>query len=64
MDQVRLAGPRLDEKGEMCGSMFVIEAEDLAAAKAFSTDDPYAKAGLFASVEITPFNAALGSWLS
>jgi uncharacterized protein YciI len=64
MDQVRLAGPRLDAEGNMCGSMFVIEAEDLAAAKAFSAEDPYTKADLFAAVEISAFNPSLGSWLS
>ncbi|MEM9708387.1 MAG: YciI family protein [Pseudomonadota bacterium] len=49
---VVFAGPLLDGTGEMCGSLIVIEVEDRAAADAWAAGDPYAKAGLFASVEI------------
>jgi uncharacterized protein YciI len=59
--QVKLAGPFLDEAGAMAGSMLIIEADDLAAARAFSTADPYAVAGLFQSVDIRPFKVTLGS---
>lgn len=58
---VKLGGPLFDEKGEMAGSMLIIEADDLAAAKAFSDADPYTTAGLFLSVEIRPFKVTLGS---
>ena len=34
----------------------MIEAADKAAAAAIAADDPYAKAGLFDSVEIRPWN--------
>jgi uncharacterized protein YciI len=52
---IRLGGPFLDEKGEMCGSLMLVEAADLAAVKAWHASDPYVKAGLFASSEIRPW---------
>ena len=54
---VRLGGPFLDGKGEMIGSLIIIEAPDLAAAKDWQANDPYAKAGLFAQVEVRPWKA-------
>lgn len=50
------AGPFLDEEGKPNGSLVVIEAADLAAAQALAAADPYAKAGLFESVDIKPWN--------
>jgi uncharacterized protein YciI len=55
----RYGGPLLDENDEACGSLVVIEAEDLAAAQAFAAGDPYAKAGLFERVEIRGLRAIL-----
>jgi hypothetical protein len=49
---LKLAGPFLDEDGEMCGSLFIFEAEGRAAIDAYLANDPYVQAGLFASVEI------------
>ncbi len=54
-----LAGPLLGEDGNPKGSLIIIEAEDAAAAAAIAAADPYAKAGLFASVTITPFRKTL-----
>jgi uncharacterized protein len=39
----------------MNGSLIVIEAVSLDAAREIAAGDPYAKAGLFASVEIRPW---------
>lgn len=50
------AGPFLDADGKPNGSLVVVEAPDLAGAQALSAADPYAKAGLFESVEIRPWN--------
>jgi uncharacterized protein YciI len=58
---IRLGGPLLDAAGDMAGSMLVLEAEDRAAAEAFSANDPYNKAGLFQSVDIRPFRPVLGT---
>jgi uncharacterized protein len=52
---VRLAGPMLDEAGKPVGSLLVVEAEGIDAARSFAATDPYAKAGVFASVEIRPY---------
>jgi uncharacterized protein YciI len=58
---VRVGGPFLDEAGNMAGSMLIIEAEDLAAAKAFSAADPYFTEGVFETVDVRPFKVTLGS---
>ena len=55
-DTLKLAGPFTEADGEsMNGSLVVIEAASLQAAKEIAAGDPYAKAGLFASVEIRPW---------
>ena len=54
---VKLGGPFLDANGDMAGSLIIFEAEDLAAAKAWHANDPYVKAGLFASCEVRPWKA-------
>lgn len=51
----KAAGPFLDDAGNPAGSLVVIEAVDMAEAKAISARDPYAVAGLFASVDIRPW---------
>ena len=58
---VKVGGPLLDAAGEMIGSLLIIEAADLAAARAFADADPYALAGLFERVELRPFKLTLGS---
>ena len=57
---VRLAGPLLDDDGAMVGSLLAVEAADRAAAEAFAAADPYAKAGLFAAVEIMAWRKVIG----
>jgi uncharacterized protein YciI len=55
-DTLKLAGPFTEADGEtMNGSLIVIEAVSLDAAREIAAGDPYAKAGLFASVEIRPW---------
>lgn len=53
--KTRVAGPLTDESDTVCGSLLIIEAADLAEARAFSEADPYRRAGVYASVEILPF---------
>jgi len=51
-----VAGPILDEDGETpIGSIVIIEAESLDAAKSFAKEDPYSKAGLFQSSAVMPW---------
>jgi uncharacterized protein YciI len=49
------AGPFSDEDGQPNGSLVMIEAKDRAAIETIAANDPYAKAGLFAHVEIRPW---------
>ncbi|KNG93633.1 YciI family protein [Pseudaestuariivita atlantica] len=59
-DTVAMAGPLLNAEGTMCGSLIILDVPDLAAAEAFAADDPYAKAGLFDSVTLDPWNKVIG----
>jgi uncharacterized protein YciI len=53
--RLRMGGPLMSEDGEqMVGSLLLVEAESLRAMEAEAKTDPYAKAGLFERVEITP----------
>ena len=52
------AGPLLDEDGKMCGSLIVLDMEDISKVKQFASNDPYSLAGLFKSVEIHRFKKA------
>ncbi|TPJ20813.1 MULTISPECIES: YciI-like protein [unclassified Mesorhizobium] len=54
--KLAFAGPFLDADGKPDGSLVMIEAPDMAGAKAMAAADPYAKAGLFESVEIRAWN--------
>ena len=59
--RLQVAGPTLDSDSETVnGSLFIIEAEDMAAAEAFVADDPYNQAGLFEKVVIRPFHWEVG----
>lgn len=60
--QVKLGGPFLDSSQSiMNGSLFIIESENEAMAKALAAGDPYAKAGLFQQVEIRPWRWVVNS---
>ena len=54
--KLAFAGPLLDADGKPNGTLAVVEAETMEEARALSEADPYAKAGLFASVDIRPWN--------
>jgi len=58
-DKMKFAGPFLNDDGAAIGSLVMIEATDPAAAQAMAANDPYSKAGLFASVEIKAWRWAL-----
>lgn len=57
---VAQAGPFLDADGMMCGSLLVLDVDDMAAAQAWADGDPYAKAGLFADVRVEQWNRVVG----
>jgi uncharacterized protein len=52
---MKAAGPFTDDAGQPIGSLLIIEAADRMAAHAIAARDPYAIAGLFASVDIRPW---------
>lgn len=54
------AGPFLDDDGQMCGSLVILDVVDMAAAKDWAANDPYAKAGLFKSTELIQWNKVIG----
>jgi uncharacterized protein YciI len=60
-DRLKVAGPLLDEAGNMAGSLLILEADSLEDARGFNLGDPYQKAGLFASVQVTAFKASIGA---
>lgn len=57
---VEMAGPVLDDDGQMCGSLIVLDVDDMAAAHAWADNDPYAKAGLFESVTLRAWKKVIG----
>lgn len=59
---VKLGGPYLDDQGRMIGSLIIIEAPNLEAARRWQAEDPYAKAGLFARADLYPWKATVNVW--
>jgi uncharacterized protein YciI len=57
---VEMAGPLLDSEGQMCGSLVILDVADMASAKAWAAADPYAVAGLFASVQLIEWKKVIG----
>lgn len=57
---VELAGPFLDPNGQMTGSLIILNVETLQAARDWASADPYAKAGLFASVTVSEWKKVVG----
>ena len=55
------AGPFIDGDGNPCGSLIVLDVEDMDAAQAWAENDPYAKAGLFGEVQIKAWKQVIGA---
>ena len=53
---LKMAGPLLGDDEKPIGSLVMIAADSKADAEAIAARDPYAIAGLFASVEIRAYN--------
>ncbi len=61
-DTLKLAGPFLDDGAETPnGSLLIVDANSPAEARDIADGDPYAKAGLFANVEIRAWNWIFGN---
>ena len=62
---VRIGGGLLpaDGDGGSCGSVLLIEADSLEAARSWAANDPYAKAGLFAEKNLDNIVPMIGTWV-
>lgn len=61
-DALKFAGPFTSQDGEtMNGSLVVVEAPSLEAAREIANGDPFAKAGVFATVEIRPWKWSINN---
>lgn len=58
-DNLLLAGPFLTDAGRMCGSLLVFNGMTVEEINLWLEQDPYAKAGLFQSVEVKPFKKVI-----
>jgi uncharacterized protein YciI len=57
---VEMAGPLLDDAGGMCGSLVILEVPDMDAARVWAAEDPYARAGLFATTTLIEWKKVIG----
>jgi uncharacterized protein len=56
---VEMAGPFLDGE-KMAGSLVILNVDSLDQARDWAANDPYAKAGLFQSVDIREWKKVIG----
>ena len=57
---VAQAGPLLSGGGDMAGSLVILDVGSMAEAESWAANDPYAKAGLFESVELIEWKKVIG----
>ncbi len=58
-DALKAAGPFTTDEGSPIGSLVIVDAADRAGAERIAVNDLYARAGLFAAVEIRPWKWAI-----
>jgi uncharacterized protein len=58
-----IAGPLLGDGGVMNASVLIVVATSLADVRALMNGDPYVASGLYRENVITPFHAAVGTWI-
>lgn len=56
-------GLRIAGATEVGGGIIVVEADSADEVEAWIDDDPYNRAGLVAARTVTPWGAAIGSWV-
>jgi uncharacterized protein YciI len=57
---VRLGGPYIDAQERPIGSLIIVESDSEASVRAFMADEPYNKAGLIPSFDVTPWRYTAG----
>ena len=61
-DNMKSAGPFMNEDGSQPrGSLVIVEADSMDAAREIAANDPYAIAGVFESVDIRPWKWLFGA---
>ena len=62
--RLKLAGPIAADHEEAApeGSLLIIDADSLTAARLFAQNDPYFKADIVETLKIKAFKAVLGDW--
>lgn len=64
IDRILVAGPLRDPAtGANVGSLYVLDVDTAADARALLESDPYYRAGVWASVTVEPFMGAAGKWV-
>lgn len=58
-DQLKLAGPYLDDNGNPTGSLIIIDVPSMTAARTYAEADPYVTQGVFESVGVTEWHWAV-----
>ena len=58
-DKLILAGPMLDKNDKPCGTVLILDFDNLNSVESFLENDPYNKVKLFQKVEITRFKRVL-----
>ena len=57
---VDTAGPFLGQDGQMCGSLLILNVDSRKEAENWAKNDPYAIAGLFATVNLREWKKVIG----
>ena len=57
---VEMAGPFLDTSEKMCGSLIILDVNDMAAAESWAENDPYNRAGLFENSTLKIWKKVIG----
>ena len=57
---VEMAGPFLDAYEKMCGSLIILDVNDMAAAESWAENDPYNRAGLFENSTLKIWKKVIG----
>lgn len=58
--KVVTAGPLLDAEDTPCGSLIILDVENMSEARAWVAADPYALAGLFETVDLHGWRKVVG----
>ena len=59
---LKIAAPIINANNEMCGSILILEADNLQAIENFIQNDPYNKAGLFQTTKITTIKIGINNY--